>query len=159
MHTMSTPLISGIIFILLYCANGGVNNGVQEYFGVQVVTSPKISQTSSPKVIHVERALFDNGNVKKNNTMTDVMNNIASAANQTNKTENDLAITSKPGQVDIETMTIIPKKIRDDIVQSGALLRGFYVFLGLSLLIIMYLFFRSNRLVNIEITNKLDKCN
>jgi len=40
----------------------------------------------------------------------------------------------------------IPPNSKEDIIQSGALLRGFYVFLGLSALTMIYFLFRSYRL-------------
>lgn len=68
-----------------------------------------------------------------------VSNNKASTSSKQNKsdmTKEDKSSTLQP--------QVIPKNLKEEM-QSGALLRGFYVFVGLSVVIMMYFIFRSYR--------------
>ncbi|KAK5648514.1 hypothetical protein RI129_003406 [Pyrocoelia pectoralis] len=60
--------------------------------------------------------------------------------------ENKNDVNKKKDGTEMSTVTTNIKKYSKDLIQSGALLRGFYVFLGLSAVVVFYFIFRSYRL-------------
>lgn len=129
------------------------SNDIAGHFSAQVVPQAPVQVTEEPTKLNVIALNVDKGKSLKNNE------NAVGVSKSAGKVEEHSETTVKPLLTVNETLSVIPKKIKDDILQSGALMRGFFVFLGLSMMIILYLFFRSYRSVDIYYAHKLDKGN
>lgn len=119
---------------------------IPAHISAQVIPQQKLLQNVS------EEATKFSINGTNSNNIKDPKNNVAAleTKDKVNDIEKHSETTLKPSDAN-DTLSFIPKRMNYDILQSGALMRGFFVFLGLSMLIILYLFFRSYRSVkNIE---------
>ncbi|KAK4884572.1 hypothetical protein RN001_000843 [Aquatica leii] len=119
------------------------NEKVMVHFNIK---DEKIDQTQKQPKEKNQLAKSPKELIENNNLPAQPLKEVAGS--KTNGDTIEAAVNKDKNHINSTTLASIPIRanFKNDLLQSGALLRGFYVFLGLSIITVFYFVYRSYRL-------------